>query len=187
MCTQKCGGGTQERRKSIKFQSVGTGKPCPSAFSKLRFTQRACNTKPCCKGAKVGEWSAWSGCTVTCGPGTWTRTRKVVLPIDGCKPASTPTSSESGMCASKDCECSNCVVSAWQPWSSCTQDCGGGVKRRKRVISKAGDDCGRSCGPLTDQIACNPQSCVPPECKPGPWNDWSICSAKCGSGTVWGS
>ena len=47
-----------------------------------------------------------------------------------------------------------CKIDAWKPWSACSKTCGGGAKKRARVIH------GHGCGLVSDETAkCNVQAC----------------------------
>lgn len=54
------------------------------------------------------------------------------------------------------CPVTNCAVSSWTSWSSCTQPCGtGGTQRRERKVTR-GATCGGSCSyALVQSQACN--------------------------------
>ncbi|CEL92606.1 unnamed protein product [Vitrella brassicaformis CCMP3155] len=108
--------------------------------------------------------------------------------------------------SASDCSISDCVVSAWSDWTSCTKSCGGGIKTRARTATTppcAGDF---ACPPLDETVACNTSPCGRPQeaaaceqnelassqvgppigirqargdCVVSAWTEWSECSASC--------
>jgi hypothetical protein len=69
-CSLVCGGGTQERRRSITVHPKHGGKECPS----LNET-RSCNERSCDCG--VSAWTNYSNCSKPCDIGLQTRTRTI--------------------------------------------------------------------------------------------------------------
>ncbi|XP_038626243.1 thrombospondin type-1 domain-containing protein 7A [Tachyglossus aculeatus] len=68
----------------------------------------------------------------------------------------------------------DCVVSAFTPWSSCSQTCGGGLQHRTRHVVAAPQFGGSACPNLTEVQPCRPQPCVGEESAHsltvGPWS-----------------
>ena len=74
-CSQTCGGGSQERRRECGLASRSKlDNPC---LQPLR-EERGCNETPC---PLFSPWSSWSACSVSCGGGNQTRTRKCVSAV----------------------------------------------------------------------------------------------------------
>merc|ERR1719436_647274 len=73
-------------------------------------------------------------------------------------------------------------MSPWMSWSSCTQSCGGGQKKRyRRSVFRPYRPC-RQEGTRVEYGKCNTQPCVRDSgCDLTTWSDWFPCSATCGS------
>ena len=54
----------------------------------------------------------------------------------------------------------DCVVSEWKSYGECDRSCGGGVKRRQRIIEVAQVGTGRGCPELIEEKICNTGLCV---------------------------
>ena len=113
-----CGGGTKKRGREVIREAKDAGASCPD----LEETE-ACNTEECpgslsillfhfhhhiftnCGSSvdcKVGDWSSWGDCNVTCGGGTKPRSRKVLEgPEHG--GAICPTLEETDVCNTDEC------------------------------------------------------------------------------------
>uniref|UniRef100_A0A0N5AHH2 PSI domain-containing protein n=1 Tax=Syphacia muris TaxID=451379 RepID=A0A0N5AHH2_9BILA len=90
-CSASCGGGIQSRtRQCIKV--TGQTMDCAGASTE----QRNCNPQPCCKWS---EWSAWSGCSVTCGEGLSVRHRQC-----SCSQGCQGESMQQQTCSSPSCQ-----------------------------------------------------------------------------------
>ncbi|PFH38439.1 microneme protein MIC2 [Besnoitia besnoiti] len=154
------------------------------------------------KDAECSEWSEWSTCTATCGPGTRERRRKQLAePVEGsapcptCSPLKGKTCEElGGLRLSEGCNLLECPVDAgcgeWGEWTAWAASCGHAIRSRKRVGYNTPPP--RGTGVLCEQK----QPPVPSEeseekdfgpCPvnqvPGDWTDWSVCTATCGGGT----
>jgi Spondin-like TSP1 domain len=151
------------------------------ANNNMAYLQAPANTSKLQIDCQVSEWSSWSACSAKCGPGTKTRTRKVVLP-PGNDGQACPPLTESADCKDRDCAVS-CELSDWSDWSKCSKDCGPGTKTRTRVIKTAAAHGGQECSmdALTETVPCQERPCAVP-CKLTEWQDWSECSAECGPG-----
>lgn len=101
-CDKPCGGGKQVRtRQCNNPPAVFGGKPCEGASRE----EQECNTHVCPPiHGGFSAWSEYSSCSVTCGKGTWTRTRSCTnpAPSNGGKqcegPASETTECDKGAC-----------------------------------------------------------------------------------------
>ena len=112
----------------------------------------------------VSNWSDWSSCSKTCGGGNKTRTRTVTTqPKNGGTVC--PSLTENETCNTQPCS-TDCVVSNWSDWSSCSKTCGGGERSRTRTVTTEPKDGGAECPELTENGKCNTEDC--------PMNPWYI-------------
>lgn len=70
-----------------------------------------------------------------------------------------------------------CTYNDWQPWTTCSKSCGGGMHSRTRPAATA------NCQQYSEDADCNTQGCAV-DCKWKDWGGWSICSMTCGSGVT---
>ena len=183
-CTKSCDTGSQTRTRTCSDPTpANEGLDCTGSSTDTQ----PCNPDPCPVDGVWSSWSAPGSCSVTCGIGVQTRTRKCDNPApafggDDCvgdrtltEPCTAPTA------------CINPVDGGWSVWrntSTCTLSCGGGVYTRTRLCtnpppSGGGNDCG---GNSVQMLACNTEACP----IDGGWSAWSepsSCSHTCGQGT----
>lgn len=185
-CSATCGKGYQYREILCIDRHTDDEVPqrkCDSAAKPVP-EEEPCNTHPC---PPFWEASAWSECSVSCGPGVQQRqlqcrqsfgNRSTMVHPQRCANLTPPESTQA-------CQlrlCSHWEVSS--DWSTCSVDCG--VGRRTRSVRCVSDE-----GSVVNEKECNsrfrPQGTE--ECNMGPcvtnWysTDWSnTCSAQCGPG-----
>ena len=88
-----------------------------------------------------------------------------------------------GMATGADCTPSECLVSSWATWSTCSQTCGEqpGVSTRVRSKQTTGL-CGGSCPHnLTESRECG-HRCCPKDCTYSQWSQWEdncFCDNRC--------
>jgi len=79
----------------------------------------------------------------------------------------------------------DCQLSIWSDWSACSKTCGGGKKRKWRIIESPAVGNGAVCGSVgfetKEEEDCSAETC-PTDCVYGPYGDWSACSVSCGDG-----
>ncbi|RVE62848.1 hypothetical protein OJAV_G00160160 [Oryzias javanicus] len=185
-CSASCGKGFQHRAVICINRQTDEEVPerkCDSAAKPVP-EEEPCNTHPC---PPFWEVSAWSECSVSCGPGVQQRqlqcrqsfgNRSTMVHPQRCASLSKPTSTQA---------CQLQLCSHWEvdsDWSTCSVDCGMGKRTRSvRCVSDQG-------GVVNDN-ECNsrvrPQGSE--ECNMGPcvtnwyFTGWSnTCSAQCGPG-----
>merc|ERR1719247_2578024 len=177
-CGKTCGGGTTTRSRSIERPMAWGGKACPNTNDVL-----SCNTSPCPIDGAVEEWTQWTPCTLTCGPGTQSRSRAVInYPQFG--GVALPLLEETQDCNTGPCPV-HCVVSEFSAWTGCAQSCGATTPQtRSRSIIVMPAHGGTICPDLEEKRKCNTSPC-PVDCVQTPFTPWSHCSATCAEGTVW--
>merc|ERR1719316_91023 len=127
---------------------------------------------------EVSDWVPGE-CTVTCGGGMQMLNRSVsILPAYG--GAECPPLSMDRVCNDFPCPV-DCEVESWSGWSTCSADCGGGVKQRTRSVITVPQHGGTRCGETTEAEPCNMQSCDR-DCELADWTAWGPCSKECDGG-----
>ncbi|KAK3083098.1 hypothetical protein FSP39_013942 [Pinctada imbricata] len=183
-----------------------------SGSSQVNDIMDNCNPNPCqnggtcydegmdftctCSGSWIGErcadlnggwsnWGSWAGCSATCGPGTWSRTRTCTNP----SPVGAGSSCSGGSSQSTGCNLGVCIPDIdggwgnWGSWSSCPVTCGTGQRTRTRncdnpAQSGKGQDCQ---GPYSDALTCTLSPCAVDGAW-GDWTAWTTCTKTCGTG-----
>lgn len=172
-CSKTCGqGGIRFRRRTLVVAPKAGGKRCPDMVESA-----ACFVKACPIDCQVSQWESWAACSKTCGYGSKTRQRRVLLDaLLAGKPC--PPLRETAECKDSMCP-SSCDVSSWSQWAPCSKSCGSGTKLRLRTVTKAGVHCPS----LQQAEKCNTNSCYR-DCKVGTWSNWSVCSRSCQGGVA---
>lgn len=198
-CSTSCGGGNYHRTRTVEVVPTVGGKPC-SNLTKAEVA--ACNTQSCdanCVDGALGDWSAWSECSMTCDMGVRSKKRDVARQPNSCgKPASGPLEEYEACSSGVDCvRTQDCKLSDWDNWGACSTTCFG-IRQKHRKILQARSGAGKPCkGTLTVAEPCYPSSgeAPPVECTSNKaadyassncvleeWGDWSKCSATCDGG-----
>merc|ERR1719171_139289 len=127
---------------------------------------------------EVSDWVPGE-CTVTCGGGMQMLNRSIsILPAYG--GAECPPLSMDRVCNDFPCPV-DCEVESWSGWSTCSADCGGGVKQRTRSVITVPQHGGVRCGETTEAEPCNMESCDR-DCELAEWTPWGPCSKECDGG-----
>eukprot|EP01065_Artemidia_motanka_P022088 TRINITY_DN26304_c0_g1_i1.p1 TRINITY_DN26304_c0_g1~~TRINITY_DN26304_c0_g1_i1.p1 ORF type:complete len:2616 (+),score=645.94 TRINITY_DN26304_c0_g1_i1:60-7850(+) len=213
-CTAACwdqGVGAQPTRSRTRYpivQKSNDGRVCGALVE-----TEVCDLPACNQACRVGDWGAWTHCSLSCGGGTQTRSRQVIQrPITGGVDQSVATACDSSHCGAGalpgcsstadvrscnqfDCRQGDCVVTAWGPWGAC-RDAGGavatcapagspagGARVRERSVVSMSDATGLPCPVLRESLPCAQNPC-PTDCVAGNWTAWSACSAVCGGGVT---
>jgi hypothetical protein len=178
-CSQTCGSGSHSRSRSIAVVAACGGAECPTLLSMSGVCGGGCCPSDCVWSA----FTAWSGCSVSCGNGIAVRSRTVqTQPV--CGGLCPGNSSESVACGQPACALPpvDCEVGAWGAWSMCSLTCGAtATKTRSRSVMHAAANGGTGCPMLVESTNCG-LSCCPVACVVSQWASWAPCSASCGSG-----
>jgi hypothetical protein len=120
------------------------------------------------KDCLVANWGEFSKCTLPCGGGKRTRTRKVISASRN-GGAECPVLKESRSCLRAHADlnrCPNdCQVSEWSSWGECSKQCGGGHQFRIRNVTKFASSRGRPCPDVKEYKPCNVALCGVELCK----------------------
>lgn len=117
---------------------------------------RECNRHLCPIDCHVSEWSAWGACTKTCGGGAQTRTRTVTVDQSG--GSKCPALSDQRACNKSVCP-TDCQMTEWTQWSTCSISCGTGTHTRTRKLLAPPTAGGLPCGAVTETKPCNNGFC----------------------------
>merc|ERR1719277_273446 len=128
---------------------------------------------------QVSEWRA-QACSASCGGGTRMKTRSILIQPQGGGMACPPLYDREP-CNEDDCP-TDCQLRDWGGWSSCSADCGGGVRQRERPVNVEPMNGGEACEQISDTQSCHIGSCDV-DCVLSDWSEWSACSKACGGGT----
>ena len=183
-CSQSCAEGSQLRTRVVLRAAAMGGRECPALTESAQ-----CNTAPCPMDCTVSQWSTWSVCSKSCGGGTQVRSRQALRHAmhDG---FTCPTLLQTTTCSEIPCAV-NCVLSAWSPWSLCSQSCTvfsseamftAGTRSRQRHVLRPALNGGRACSAVEESAACNTHPC-PIDCRVSLWPAWGACSTTCNEGT----
>jgi len=175
------------RTRSPVREARNGGLPC-SGITKESGPCQDSSSKDCV----FSDWAPWGSCGATCGGGQRFRTREVLMEAQpGGVPCSgdtheTQTCNEEVSCNIK----TDCVISHWSLWSSCSVSCGQGQFLRQRKILQAASPDGVGCnfamlevrgcmGAATSETCGDNVNCVW-----GEWQQWSDCQQAeyCGLG-----
>jgi chromosome segregation ATPase len=108
----------------------------------------------------VTDWTDFTKCTKVCGSGVQKRLRVIIKPAEN-GGSTCPRLLETRACGTRPCpDAKGCEVSAWSPFSACSQICGGGTQIRSRNILVQPAVLGTPCPGLSETRDCNSQDCV---------------------------
>jgi len=184
-CDRTCGHAQTRRQRQIERFAQNGGVDCPGSLMETN----GCFLAECpVWNAEVSDWSAWTDCTLTCGPGEQTRTRSILKERTLGGRGFEGFLGEARPChTTRVCPRSDCEWDAWEEWRPCSCSCGGGSQVRKRFVKTMPHMGGERC-PASHKVelrACNTHSCNE-NCKDGQWGEWTAwaeCSASCDGGT----
>ncbi|BFZ08650.1 hypothetical protein BsWGS_11689 [Bradybaena similaris] len=181
-CTSTCDGGTRTRHRKCNYPPPANGgENCPGDAVAVQ----ECNKKPCPVDGHWSDWSDFSECSSSCGPGISKRTRRCDSPLPQFGGKNCPGSE----LFTKKCEVTKCPVdgawSLWGTWSLCTATCGKGLRERTRACDSPRPQFGGSeCeGSAIQQEECYGGQHCPVDGNWSPWTSTGFCRApRCGRG-----
>lgn len=174
-CSSTCGPGVHTRARLVLSPARAGGAACPTlTMSGDCHAQDACPVH-----CLVSSWASWSACPKSCDRGIQERIRSITTtPKFG--GFACPTLFEQRACNAHRCPI-NCEVSSFSSWGMCSTTCGGGIKKKVRVITVDTAFGGVPCPPLEMTQACSIKPC-PVDCTLHAWSAWGACSKTCNHG-----
>lgn len=158
-CSAVCGGGTKNVTRKVVSPPGEGGHSCPNLE---RVSE--CNRQACPTDCEMSDWAPWTACSLTCGGGTQTRGRRVLLPPKGGMPCSASDATQ--LCNMQACDV-DCLLSDWSVWGPCSQKCGGGAQTRTRTPEAEAIGNG-VCWAWDDPLRREYKPCLPTPCAPPP-------------------
>ncbi|XP_039619050.1 LOW QUALITY PROTEIN: A disintegrin and metalloproteinase with thrombospondin motifs 18 [Polypterus senegalus] len=189
-CSKTCGRGVRVREVYCTNSNPSAkGKGLPDSLcnqDQKPKSQETCVLRRCPRNDKL-QWmtSAWSECSITCGPGIEKRELKCCekdangkiteFPVRRCRNLPKPAVDLQQACNKGECEEPNSSNGrtlnnvGWysSPWQQCTVSCGGGVQTRHVQCLRQGRPSSRCLShlqPITSR-ACNTNFCPAPKRK----------------------
>jgi hypothetical protein len=179
-CSKSCGTGEQYHSRPVVTRAEYDGVACPTLTEEQGCTVLA----ECPVDCATSAWSAWTACSHTCGSLGEQEQFRSINTFDEKGGKGCPDLSRKRACSTKECP-TDCVLSEWTDYTTCTATCGSGWHRRTRSVISQPKLGGKYCTSLSETTNCNTQQCKV-DCimsTPGDLSQWSGCSVTCGSGT----
>ncbi|XP_074599893.1 spondin-1-like isoform X3 [Brevipalpus obovatus] len=135
-CSASCGKGFRIRTRNFVYENQARQADCRTPLIEKEPCENDCIGNISCQ---TTSWSEWSECSVTCGRGQRTRTRKFMNRM------ARKVCTQTELIQKEDCNgplltCPDdeekdpkCKVTQWSDWSPCTVTCGRGIKIRTRL------------------------------------------------------
>lgn len=187
-CSEPSGGGQHMRHREVYQHPRFGGTPCPTKNEEIG----PCNTHAATGNINcvLSVWTTWAGCTtqypLNC-QGQETRTRTIVHNRQPGGTGCLDPLIEARPCGKYDnCEAhqppTDCSLTAWAPWTTCSRTCDTGWHSRSRDINVPSPQ-GKVCTgtPVLREAAnCNTNRCDGKVCTDavwGVWSAWGACSS----------
>ncbi|KAI4462414.1 spondin [Holotrichia oblita] len=154
-CNVDCGRGTRHRQRTYKLKVVDQHKQRETCKKTLTQRSSCYGVKPECpqdgppaEECELTQWGKWSECSVTCGNGTKTRSRRyrTRAAAKHCQQVTNnpPRLEQNLPCSLPPCDWTDaippeCVDRAWSEWSTCSVTCGKGTKMRRKLTINTED------------------------------------------------
>jgi hypothetical protein len=135
------------------------------------------NQRPFIQDCEVSAWTPQS-CSKSCDGGVQSLVRQVIVPDD--QGSTCPPLTMQQRCNEQSCPI-DCGIGEWSGWTTCSAQCGGGIKQRIRHVKTHPQHGGKLCGPESQSMECGTAACDE-DCQLGRWSKWSSCSKACGGG-----
>ncbi|CAJ1342471.1 unnamed protein product [Effrenium voratum] len=168
-----------EKDQSVRSRRVVTpssrdGDPCMGSLSETRPCGGP-HPEPC----KFGAWQSWTSCSASCGPGRYTRLRKIMSEGHMSSQTCDDALLETHTCHLRDCVTRDCRLSSWSDWSFCGA---GGIQRmRHRQVLHGAQGMGLVCNAsLVETSGCSEK--IPHHCSLSTWSQWTGCDRSCHGG-----
>jgi len=175
-CSRTCGGGVQTRGRVVLAPAAFGGLPCHQ-----QSQVQSCANTVCPTDCKVGAWSRAGACSKTCGLGSKTITRQVLVAASkGGKRC--PSLKHVAGCSINLCP-TDCTMTNFGSWTTCSKSCGTGQQQRTRTVQQAAANGGAPCALAGQTRLCNTEAC-PSDCKMSVWGPWSKCTKSCAGGVT---
>ena len=163
-CSQSCGTGTRSRQRQVEEDAKYGGIACLDQ-EKSKEEVEKCVAHSCPVHGSWGQWSRFSYCNATCGPGFKSRFRLCdqPKPENGGFECQGPHLEVRECQASRTCQPIGGQWTLWSQWSACSQSCGKGSVIRSRTCTNprpqyGGADC---LGSSSQKRPCYLRKCPP--------------------------
>jgi hypothetical protein len=181
-CSLTCGGGRKTKTRTIAngwtVETGHGGLACPPAED----TGTVCNNQPCPRDCVVSQWGGWGACSKKCNPTPDAPTsadpdstrnagkqyrRRSIESLAYYGGAECPSLVDDVTCNVEACP-TNCVMSAWSEWGSCSKNCAGKTpgtrlfgarQERERYVEVAAANGGHACPAMTQTKLCALHPC----------------------------
>jgi len=189
-CSQTCGPGSRTRSRTPDVQPSTYGTACGAQSESID-----CFIGICAVDCNVTEWSEWSICSSTCGEGTKSRSRSVLVDaVNGRGEVGRhcPSLSDYESCDNLPVCPVDCKLTFWSGLDTCKDTagvaitCGTGTRSKSRIVVSQAVGTGLACpdsgsSELIQSYPCSKGPCAV-HCDVSNFTEWSACDRNCGGG-----